>query len=261
MDRSMEPDMNAYFQDGTAAPATPHKVGLFADTHYADEEAIGSRRPRQSLDKVTRMAEYFRGEGVSIVVCLGDLINACEDREKDTEAVRRIMQPLNDAGFLTYLCLGNHDTEALSQGDFCAAAGALSAPAMLRLGELQLLMLDFCWRRNGTQYEPGTNDWTDTACPEEELKWLEKELRMADGEVVVLSHQPLTGEEGDPHVIANAAEVRAVLGKYGNVRRVFSGHRHHGGYEVVDGIEYTTLRALCEDGNDDVKALTVILEG
>ena len=39
----------------------------------------------------------------------------------------------------------------------------------------------------------------------------------------------------------------SLLEKYGNVRRVYSGHRHSGGEAEVNGIAYSTLRAMCEE--------------
>jgi hypothetical protein len=73
---------------------------------------------------------------------------------------------------------------------------------------------------------------------------------------VVLTHQLLNPEEQvdkdfDPkHTVRNAAEVRTLLEKSGNVLAVFAGHYHDGGYQQVGGIHYVTLQANAAYGND-----------
>ena len=55
----------------------------------------------------------------------------------------------------------------------------------------------------------------------------------------------------DPaHTVKNAAEVRSVLEKSGQVLAVFAGHYHDGGYQQVNGIDYVALQANTAYGND-----------
>ena len=140
-----------------------------------------------------------------------------------------------------------------------AISGIFSAPAAVSAFGSNLILLDLCHKRDGTKYTAHENDWTNTALPDDQLKWLEKQLRFTDGDVYVFTHQNLAGDEGDPHVAANAAEVRKVLEKYDNVRAVYSGHRHHGGYSKINGIEYITLKAMCEEENDTLDSFCRII--
>ena len=223
------------------------KIGLFADSHYAEIGRIGSRLPSASYDKLLEAIEAFKTAGVRFIFCLGDLLQATDDPETDRKAAEKIMQPLRDCGIPVYYIWGNHDSEAMPADNLCRIACALSAPACVSYEGRTLVLLDLNYKRDGTPYQAGENDWTNTAMPDDEYDWLKSILRAADGEVVIFTHQNLWGGEGDPHVIANAAEVRALLEKYGNVSRVYSGHRHTGGEAAVNGITYSTLRAMCEE--------------
>ena len=203
--------------------------------------------PSASYDKLAAAIAAFRAAGVRFIFCLGDLLQATGDAEADRAAAERILQPLRDCGIPVYYIWGNHDNEAMKADDLCRLACALSAPACVSYEGRTLVLLDLNYKRDGSPYTPGENDWTNTALPDDEYDWLKGILRTTDGEVVIFTHQNLWGEEGDPHVIANASEVRALLEKYGNVRRVYSGHRHSGGEAEVNGIAYSTLRAMCEE--------------
>jgi hypothetical protein len=48
------------------------------------------------------------------------------------------------------------------------------------------------------------------------------------------------------HYVNNAADVRGIFEDSGKVAAVFQGHNHKGGYNLINGIHYYTLKAMCE---------------
>ena len=159
------------------------KIGLFADSHYAEIGRIGSRLPSASYDKLLEAIEAFKTAGVRFIFCLGDLLQATDDPETDRKAAEKIMQPLRDCGIPVYYIWGNHDSEAMPADNLCRIACALSAPACVSYEGRTLVLLDLNYKRDGTPYQAGENDWTNTAMPDDEYDWLKSILRAADGEV------------------------------------------------------------------------------
>ena len=62
-------------------------------------------------------------------------------------------------------------------------------------------------------------------------------------------HQNIDPQIQPDHRLSNDAEIRAILEESGKVRSVFQGHYHPGHRSHVNGIEYFTLPAMCENEN------------
>nr|MBQ4317528.1 metallophosphoesterase [Clostridia bacterium] len=258
----LPPDLRAILAPDEADTEKNEKLvlGLFADSHFAEADELGSRRPRASYDKLKKAIEYFKSEGVNMIICLGDLINASRDEAKDAAALQKISALLRESGILTYMIWGNHDTEAFDADGLWDNSGFFSAPAAVSAFGANLILLDFNFTVDEEKYAPGTNDWTNTAMPREQMDWLKDRLRKTDGDIYVFCHQNLDGNENDPHRIANADEVRKLLEKYENVKAVYQGHRHGGGYSCIGDIEYITLKAMCEAENDTVESFCKVVK-
>lgn len=222
------------------------KIGLFTDSHYADIERIGTRRPARSYRKLEEACRAFRAEGADLVVCLGDLINATLDRDRDSANLCRIAALLKALPQPAVILPGNHDAEAFTAAEMGRLTGLPTSPAVLTAGGTKLLFVHANFTRDGTPYPIGPNDWTDANLPASALTWIEREL--IDCEAAVLfSHQPLALSCSAPeHLIRNAAPVRDILQTSRKVRRVYQGHYHPGDHTVIGGIAYTTLPAMCE---------------
>ena len=80
---------------------------------------------------------------------------------------------------------------------------------------------------------------------------------MTDLPTVVLAHQRLDGDD-DPHGVRNAALTREILEASGQVRAVFQGHDHRGAHNVIEGIDYVTLRAVVEGPGLENNAYTLV---
>lgn len=224
--------------------ATTMRAGLITDLHYADKPAAGSRHYRQTPEKLKAAGQVFRQEKIDQLIELGDLIDAAPSVSDEMS----YLEVINDQ--LTELCgqrryvLGNHCVDTLKKSEFLDTVGQEASYGSVQLEGAHLIFLDACFRSDGEPYQRRNFEWTDANIPEQELKWLEKDLESADGSVVVFAHQRL---DVDNHYgVKNQRAVRRILEKSGKVRAVFQGHSHSNDLKVHNGIPYVTLVAMVE---------------
>lgn len=219
------------------------KICFFADVHYAQKPDAMGRHYAQAGKRLRQVLE----EPADLYVNLGDLI----DGGAASELWYREMRGLLD-DYPCWHLAGNHDGFALSQETLADCGYAAHD-----LGGLRWIALDtnYDWQEKPYDGHPG--DWTKAWLPQEQLLALEGELASC-ADAVILCHQNLDDRQGDPHVIGNAAEVRRVLEASGKVRMVVQGHYHPGLEQVIGGIPYHTLPALCE--GDTVRYATALVE-
>jgi len=148
-----------------------------------------------------------------------------------------------------YHVLGNHDVDSLSKAQFLSIArngtSGRSQPhyTFVRNG-VRFVVLDANHKRDGSDYDHGNFDWGDANIDATQLGWLEQTLAASREPVVAFVHQQLDGEGA--YYVQNAAEIRRTLEASGKVLAVFQGHRHEGGFSVVNGIPYYTLKGTIE---------------
>ena len=121
---------------------------------------------------------------------------------------------------------------------------------------MTFLILDACFREDGTPYERKNFHWQDANLPKAELAWLESELSKASGPVIVFAHQRLDLDKA--HAVRNAAEIRALFEKSGKVLAVFQGHSHKNDYQQIAAIHYTTLVAMVEGSGAENNGYTML---
>lgn len=220
------------------------KIGLFADPHYSSAAlTCGKRYNSRSLDKIKDAYAHFLREGCALVVCLGDLIDTEETREKEIANLREIAAVMQASSLPTVCLMGNHDAFTLTAEEFYGTLG-IPAPRDMDLGGRRLLFLDACYFRDGRHYAPGDSDWTDTDYPH--TLALQETLAALDGDAYIFIHQNISPAAEARHRLARADEIHALLRDSGKVKTVFEGHYHHGAHTVWDGVEYRTLPAMCE---------------
>jgi len=227
------------------------KFGIVTDIHYADTETREARPYRESLAKLAECVEVMNRRRVDFLVELGDFKDQDETpvETKTLTYLKRIENVFAQFSGRRYHVLGNHDIDSVSKSQFLAAAGN-SGTARAKgyyafvLKDFRFIVLDACFRSDGAPYDRGNFDWGDANVPPSELKWLASELAASPKPAVVFIHQQLDGQ-GD-YYVKNAAAVREVLEKAGNVLAVFQGHRHEGAYSRMSGIHYYTLVGMIE---------------
>jgi predicted phosphodiesterase len=242
-------------EKAVAAPTI--RFGIVTDLHYADRLPNNSRYYKQSLTKLSECIELMNEQGVDFLIELGDFIdqNIHPDEEETLRFLETIELKFRQFKGPVYHVLGNHDMDSISKDQFLSkihnhgfskARGYYSFNAERH----HFIVLDANYTREGICYDRGNFDWKDCHVPEAQLKWLEEDLRKHHQPAVVFIHQQLDGPafDGDHarYCPDNADQVRAILERSGKVLVVFQGHYHEGGYNVINGIPYYTLKAVIE---------------
>lgn len=242
-----------------AATAESYTFGMVTDVHYADGPPRGTRYYRDSLAKLREAMEMFNRRKVDMAVELGDLIDAGPTKADELaylEAVNDVFKTFHGP---RHYVLGNHCLAALSKEEFLqhTAAGKRSYYSF-DVGPHHFVVLDADFLSDGSPYAAGNFVWTDTWIPADEQKWLADDLAAARPKsTVVFIHQTLHND-GNPHAVKNAPQVRKILESAGNVRAVFQGHMHTGGYARINGIDYFTLRAMVEGPGLENNAYAIV---
>jgi alkaline phosphatase len=246
-----------------AADAKPLlRIGLMTDLHYADKEPTKTRFYREALAKLDEAVEVMNREKPALVVELGDFIDQADSVEKEIEWLKTMESHFARLSMPRHYVLGNHCVGTLTKQEFAANTKASGGHESFEAGGVTFIILDACFRSDGTPYSRKNFDWKDSNIPASQLSWLESELNKASGPVIVFAHQRLDADKA--HAVQNAAEVRSLLEKSGKVLAVFQGHSHKNDYQQIGGIHYTTLVAMVEGSgaeNNGYTMLDVLTDG
>ncbi|MBM3214956.1 alkaline phosphatase [Candidatus Poribacteria bacterium] len=238
----------------------PVVFGLVADTHYADRDPAHSRHYRDSLPKMQDAVEAIRRCGPAFCVHLGDVVDKGSTVEEELAFLATIRAAMSEVGVRWHRVLGNHDVAALSKRRFLDACEAKASRYSFDHGGAHFVVLDACHNADGSDYDAGNFDWTQTFIPQDQLRWLSEDLAATENPTFVFVHQRLD-DDGGAHGVKNAPDVRDVLQASGHVRAVFQGHDHRGARSRIGGIDYYTMRAQVEGPGRDNNAFSVVRIG
>ena len=237
--------------------------GMFTDVHYAVIPDNGTRKYQQSIDKVNQCLDTMIHEKVGFVVELGDFkdMPVPANRAKAMEYLRTIETIFSRFRGDRYHVLGNHDEDCISKQDFYSIVHNSHIRKDLtyyafQKGGYRFIVLDACYDSIGRDYDKGNFLWSDTNIPSEELTWLNHQLKVTKLPVVIFVHQPLNGHTKVS--VSNASSVRAILEHSKKVLCVFQGHDHQGGYELINGIHYYTLKGLIEGNFPESNSFAIV---
>lgn len=232
------------------------RVGLMTDLHYADKPPTKTRFYREALAKLDEAVEVMNREKPALVIELGDFIDQADSVEKEIEWLKTMEAHFAQLSMPRHYVLGNHCVGTLTKQEFAANTKASGGHESFEAGGVTFLILDSCFRSDGTPYSRKNFNWQDANVPKDELSWLGSQLSKASGHVVVLAHQRLDADKA--HAVQNAAEVRSLLEKSGKVLAVFQGHSHKNDYQQIAGIHYTTLVAMVEGSGAENNGYTML---
>ena len=247
---------------GDAEPAV--RFGFITDCHYAAHivPAAGDLREyAKGLDKMRAFAAALRTLKPDFVVEGGDFKDLGRTPEESLGYLRDIEREFAAIGLPRYHVLGNHDHDNLSKEEFLSAVaneGQQQAKAYYSFVKngITFVVLDACYRADGTAYCRGNFSWKEASVPDEQVAFLRETLAAAEGPVVPIVHQQLDAE--DETCIRNAAEIRKLLEESGKVRLVIQGHWHEGSFREVNGIGYYTGAASVLGGQGASNAFSLV---
>lgn len=239
------------------------RFGIVTDVHYADAPARGTRYYAESLAKLAECVMRMDEHTVAFLVELGDFKDQADPPTEETTLsyLETIEQTFRRSRADTYHVLGNHDVDSLSKKQFLAITANPGIPRKSTFysfdrNGFHCIVLDANYLADGSDYDTGNFDWTDTNMPQPELDWLDRDLASTSKPSIVFVHQQLDGEGS--HYVNNAADVRLILQKHRRVLAVFQGHNHAGHYSHIEGIHYYTLKAMVEGSGEENSAYAIV---
>ena len=247
----------------TSASRVKSCFGIVTDSHYADADPWNNRFFRESTDKMAECVELMNDQKVNFLIELGDLKD--QDRvpseEKTIDYLRTIEKVFQQLNGPTYHVLGNHDMDSISKEQFREnikntnireSTGYYSYD----LKGVHFVVLDANFRSDGIAYDRGNFNPMDAYIPENELNWLKRNLADTTLPSIIFCHQQLGGRGGT--YVRNAETVRNILQESGKVLAVFNGHEHRGGYALVEGIHYYTLKAMVDGTGPENNSYAIV---
>lgn len=233
------------------------RVGLLTDLHYADKPAWGKRFYRETPGKLQEAVRRFNAERPAFVVELGDFIDKADTVEQELVWLGKVERVFAGAKAPRHYVLGNHCVTTLTKAEFAAHTGASRTPHYsFDHAGFRFIVLDSCFRSDGEPYQRENFKWTDANIPASQLDWLRADLAKAGKPAMVFTHQRL--DVAGNHSVLNAAAVREVMARAGNVVAVFQGHSHKNDYQQIAGIHYCTLFAMVEGSGSENNAYALL---
>ncbi len=233
----------------TNAESNHLKVGLITDLHYADKPPAGTRHYRETIGKLDEAAQQFKEDGASMLVELGDLIDAADSVAVEQGYLKTINKCFATICNDRHYVLGNHCVDTLHKEEFLGTVEQEASYYSFDRGDFHFVVLDSCFRSDGQPYGRRNFKWTDANVSPAELEWLSADLQNTDKHVIVFAHQRL--DVSDNHGVRNNSAVRTILEDSGRVLAVFQGHSHKNDLKQINGIHYCTLVAMVEGSGAD----------
>ncbi len=239
------------------------RFGVITDLHYADIDPAGVKTYRDSAVKLAACVKAMNDERVQFLVELGDFKdqNTPPEEARTLGYLRTIESEMARFDGPRYHVIGNHDTDSLSKAQFLEATSNTGiAPPSTHYafvsGGVRLVVLDATHRGDGSDYDHGNFEWSDSNINGAQVAWLAKTLADSIEPAIVLVHQQLDGTGS--YYVRNASEVRQAIEASGKVIAVLQGHRHEGAYSEINGIPYFTFKGVVEGAGTANNAFSIV---
>ena len=103
----------------------------------------------------------------------------------------RIVKELDAIQCPKHFVLGNHCVDTLTKSEFLEGVGQEKSYYSFDKQGVHFVVLDACFRSDGTPYQRKNFDWTDPNIIAEEIEWLEEDLAKNDLPTIVFAHHRL----------------------------------------------------------------------
>ncbi len=227
------------------------KIFLITDIHYGENTNYPNHG---GADYINQFGEQFKDffphlhsemEHCDLVVNLGDFIHD-ENTAKDIETYKSALSFFTIKTPVKHV-LGNHDVRNISREKWSELIAEEKSYYSFDLGGYHHIVLD------GNRTEPRGPLYIG----EEQLNWLEEDLRNTSLTTIVYSHFPMDNQSMDNNYyfkdkpesasLGNKYFVRRILEKSGKVVAVFSGHTHFYSEQILNNISYCTIPSFSEN--------------
>jgi 3',5'-cyclic-AMP phosphodiesterase len=230
------------------------RFALISDVHLgppASHQGKLRKLTHLSEELVSAFVRSMQGDSeLDLVINLGDVIED-ESPERDRERYARFVALLGEIGKPVLHVAGNHDTIHLAPSQLCELWGEGSELTYSRDHRGVHFAVLRTIEHRGERIE----------LPEEQIRWLERDLARTALPSIVLMHHPasemrLEGNrwfEKRPQLcrVVERRALREVIESSGKVLAVFNGHVHWNHLDIIAGIPYVTLQSLIENLDED----------
>jgi len=218
------------------------KIGYFTDLHFRQAVPGTSKCPERDSRRMAKVLERclsgLRNEGVDLIICAGDLVDA-PDHPKAEKDLRIIRDMVEDTSISTIIIPGNHDPVPDA---FYRIFTKPNKTMQIEDCEFITFFEDVC------QKDEAYSIRTDSS-----VKNMHVLLSKDSSKIkytFLIQHYLIYPDhnKGYPYNYQNASAIREVMEK--SARKLFSisGHYHHG-FPVTsfNGIGYFCGKAICEN--------------
>ena len=243
------------------------RFGMITDLHFAHRSQLNTRHYEDSKQKAEIAIQEFRKHDLDFVIELGDLkdMGVPPQKEETLSFLKEIEACLQTYGTPFYHVLGNHDMDNISKKEFLSQitnpgdANGKNYYCFIKKG-IKFIVLDANYNADQSDYDAGNFNWEVALIPDEEMKWLEKELNSGDELIIIFCHQLLDSDSPlyKGLFVKNAKEVNELLVASKKVLAVFQGHHHAGNYSIQNGIHYFTLKGMIEGALSEKNSYAVV---
>ena len=247
------------FADGTNESL---RVGLITDLHHADKPSAGTRHYRETLTKLAEAAIQFEKDKATLIVELGDLIDAADSVVTEQRYLTTINREFSVISKDRHYVLGNHCVDTLTKAEFLDGVEQKQSYYSFDRGDFHFVVLDACFRNDDEPYGRKNSKWNDANIPAAEVEWLQADLKATSRKTIVFAHQRL--DVSTDHGVKNCPAVRKIFEESARVVAVFQGHSHQNDLKDIGGIHYCTLVAMVEGSgveNNGYSILEIAPEG
>ena len=199
-----------------------------------------------SLEKLKR-AVTTAAPRCDFIVNLGDSTDYAPGYLPQHSCFRRVTEVLSSSGKPFYSVIGNHDT-GLRKTEIIRLSNMPARYYAVTIKGFRCLFLDGSVDDPENPDPQSFIDWEACVIDREQLSWLSLELNESRLPVLVFCHPCFSLGAGwiqYLHLVKDRSRLLNLFSGCGKVASVFCGHYHNGDVEIVDGIPYVTVSAMC----------------
>lgn len=224
------------------------RIGFVTDPHV---ESSGTGNARVLNEKFRNRLDYFIERmndvfGADLLVANGDIIEGTKRTSETGQGELSLVKKIFDRTSIpAYWVLGNHDLRAVTKRQWKSALGIGYEYKAFDAKGYRIFILDSNYTSDDEDVAPGIS-YTRGKVSQEQIKWLEKELKKTKKKsIVFMHHPPLRNIDAriNELLLKNALELRRIFSENG-VLVVFSGHIEDLYYEESGGVRYFVLPGL-----------------